>query len=332
MANPQTPKVPAPNPFSVGQDFFSSSNWQGMYQFCLNSGNAQAIAWAQGSEADLQKAFNGLAEHVTTLTSQVNGLREDMSELRKLCRENSEALREAVERIEGDLSRERKMRHRAECLTLATTIMARGIPLHTAANNENRPEEVSETRVMVFQALTSLGLNPTNAGVREVNRLKQRQITLKDGRKVTTDTVKIRFDTFNQKLELFKALALKGKDNPAIKVADAIPYDLVGRKKFLDTLAADYRKAHTGSKTRTVCRSGEMIIVVKAAGEKKFVKKDVDKIREELGLITEEEEEDDSSSEIEQSPQDVRGKKSKRKMLKKTSSKENKIICVLSGI
>ena len=106
-------------------------------------------------------------------------------------------------------------------------------------------------------------------------------------------------------------------------MADAIPYDLVGRKKFLDTLAADYRKAHTGSKTRTVCRSGEMIIVVKAAGEKKFLKKDVDKTREELGLATEEEEDDDSS-EIEQSPQDVRGKKSKRKMLKKPAAKKTK--------
>ena len=121
--------------------------------------------------------------------------------------------------------------------------------------------------------MKSPGPNPANAGVKETVRLRPRLIKLKNGTEITTDTVRVRFETTAQKIDLYKALVAKGKENPKIKVADAIPYDLLGRKKFLDTLAGDYRTAKPGTKTRTVCRFGEMIILVKSQDDAKFKKR-----------------------------------------------------------
>jgi len=309
MDNPNT------NPFAIGQRVMQGDNWKGMLSFCLNSGNPQAVAWAKGTEQDLQTAFRGLAESINVLNRANESTKEELAELRAFCRENSKAIKDAVSRIEAELKSEKKKRLRAECINLETTVMVRGVPMHIKASNENRQEVQSETRMMVVQSLTSLGLNPSTAGVKEVVRLRPRQVTLKDGRKVTTDTVKMRFETLANKLDLYKALVSKGKDNPEIKVADAIPFDLIAKKKVLDTLAGDYRTANAGVKTRTVCRFGEMVILIKPANEIKFKKIAVETIRKELGLDMDEDEENSSDNEIDQSPeQKQNGTKGKRRM------------------
>ena len=83
---------PPSNPFEIGQKFLQGENWQGMMNFCLSLGNSQAVAWAKGTENDLQAAFNSFSESINTLKRDNETIKDELKELRELCRENSKAV------------------------------------------------------------------------------------------------------------------------------------------------------------------------------------------------------------------------------------------------
>lgn len=174
-----------------------------------------------------------------------------------------------------------------ECKALETTVMIRGIPLCQKAANELRKETADETRAQAIAMLINLGLKSEEEnGFNEVLRLPQREITLRDGKVIQTDTIKIKFNLLQGKLNLFKALVANGKNFKQVKVHDAIPSDLIPEKRELDDLASDYRKKFPGCKTRTMCRFGTVYVAIKKAGETTFKKIAKKTLLEDLCIVS----------------------------------------------
>jgi hypothetical protein len=101
------------------------------------------------------------------------------------------------------------------------------------------------------------------------------------------------FQTPRGKFGLYKALAANGSNFKHIRVQDAVPRDLVPKKKAMESVAADYRKAFVGTKTRVICRSGEVFLTIKKPDTTVFVKKDLKIAKRELTKDAEIDDDDD---------------------------------------
>ena len=275
------PSSGAAPPDQMGLEFLLSEKWKTIKAHCMKADDPKVVEAIKEGNIELQGIFEYWGERFAKLSSKQE----------KFKKRTKAKFRE----IETQMANQIRNRLRVECKALETTVMVRGIEFHQAARNEKRKENEGETRVQTVDILTKLGLKLSLAGI-QVLRLPQREITLRDGNKVWTDTVRIAFPNLQEKLDLFKCLVAKGKDFKKIKVHDAIPHDLIPAKRALDDLASDYRAKFNGTKTRTVCRFGTVFLMVKKVGETTFKKVKGSEIKKELGIVEKKKGKDDSDS------------------------------------
>ena len=287
----------------VNMNLLDDDDWVKMKEFILKSGNNEIIRCLKNSEIK-----------VAALTKCIEELKGEAQWSRK----HIIRLDKAMKKLEAMVCNEKTQRLKAECRALQSTVLIRGISIHPDAANLNRPETQTESRTQVAETLKGIGMDLVENGLSDTYRLPQKSIVTRAGATIVTDAIRVTFQTHRGKLALYTAMVAKGKDFPLIKIADAIPFDLVKEKKKLDDLAADYRVLKPGIRTRTVCRFGEVFIMVKAEGTTKYVRKETCEIAAELkkatGQTTEGEDEydDDIESDLHTVVKKKRNKRSRR--------------------
>jgi len=228
----------------MGKAFLLSDRWKKIQAHCLKSDDPTIVEAIKEGEIELHGIFE-------FISAKIDRLMRKQIKFKK-------AINKKIKTLEMAMANEIANRLKSECKSLESTVMVRGIEYHQMATGEKRKETEGETRVQTIDILTKLGLKLSLAGI-QVYRLPQREITLRDGKKIWTDTVKITFPNLQEKIDLFKCLATNGKDYKNIKVHDAIPQDLIAEKRETDDLASDYRTKFPGTKTRTLCRFGKIL-------------------------------------------------------------------------
>jgi hypothetical protein len=150
---------------------------------------------------------------------------------------------------------------------------------------------------MIMDLLNKLEMEPDQYNILDAIRIKQGKEKNRDNKEFTTDLIKIQFDNPRGKYNMYRAMATHGKDHKSIKISDAIPKDLVPQKKFLEKVAAAYRKYFKGAKTRVQCRSGDMHLNIKETGTTKFQTMEINTAKKAIQKVQEKNEEDGTQEE-----------------------------------
>ena len=130
----------------------------------------------------VKAGFQEVKEECTTLKGDISSLNVKMDKLLGL-----------YEKMVSKVGKERKQRLKAECRSLQSTVMMRGVEIHPTATQQNRTETQTETRKQVTDLLTKFEIDMLEFGVADCYRLTQRPIRTRDGMSVLTDTIRIAF-------------------------------------------------------------------------------------------------------------------------------------------
>ena len=272
------------NPESLGKEFLTSEIWKTISEYCQKSNDPVITKAIRDSDAWLNGIFDIISDSFTEIKTEHKKFKKQ--------------IKARIRKLEGEMEEMRMSRLKPECKILQSTVMIRGIPQNPTAVSAKRKETNDETKAMTVDSLKKLGMAlDAEDQVSEVFRLPQKEITLRDGKVVKTDTVKVCFTSLQGKLSLYKSLVANGKTWKNIKVHDAIPAGLIGQKKELDDMASDYREKFPGCKTRTLCRYGSVFITLKKAGETSFKKISKKELLNQLGVACDDSESDDDDDE-----------------------------------
>ena len=228
-------------------------------------GNLVREALVKAGDQEAIKAFDNIQTAVVDYVTQWVENRIKQTD------EKVEHLARIVEDVAERLQTERRKRLKIEADVLANVVMISGIEIHQAAKDAGRSENTVETMQKTYEFLSTVKIEKHLCGIVEAVRLPQRQIVL-NGQSTLTTTIRVKFNSFTNKLALYKALAAHSKKSSKIRVQDAIPADLMNDKRELEKVGAKWRKENPDLRTRVICKNGEMQIYTKEKDQTKYNK------------------------------------------------------------
>ena len=244
---------------SESQNDFFDNDWKIMQTALENTKDPAVLSAMQ----KFRKKIGNMLQTVADLRAEISALRTNVNE-------KIRSLNETVKDLSESLEIEKKKRLLSECNALATIVLIRGLKQHEEAARNNRPENEIETKNVVSKLFETLGIELVASGMSDAVRLPQREITIYNGKKILTDTIKLVFSTIGKKFGFYAALAKNGKFAPEVHVQDMIPKDFLGEKQKLESIASQWRKKCSELRTRVMCRAGQMSLFSKKIGEKRF--------------------------------------------------------------